>query len=54
MNIHLALKEYHKALQINPNECNGAYSDMGVSFGSLGEYQEALVYFNKAKKEDPK
>ena len=26
---------------------------MGVSFGSLGEYQEALVYFNKAKNQDP-
>ena len=45
----LAMLEFYKALEINPNSVL-ALNGMGVGFGNFGEYSEAQRYFQKSLK----
>jgi len=47
-----SLKQFFKVLQYRSNDVI-SLTGMGVGFGYLGEYQEAIVYFDKALKEKP-
>ena len=42
-----ALKEFHKIIQQDPHNVI-ALTGMGVGFGNLGEYEEAVLYLEKA------
>ena len=48
----LAMLEFYKALEINPNSVI-ALNGMGLGFGNFGEYSEAGRYFKKSLKIDP-
>tara|TARA_B100001750_G_scaffold11737_1_gene8580 strand:+ start:923 stop:2452 length:1530 start_codon:yes stop_codon:yes gene_type:complete len=48
----LAMLEFYKALEINPNSVL-ALNGMGVGFGNFGEYSEAQRYFQKSLKIEP-
>ena len=47
-----SLKQFFKILQNNPKDPI-ALSGMGVGFGNLGEYDESLIYFDRAHTEKP-
>jgi len=47
-----SLKQFSIVLQYRSNDVI-SLTGMGVGFGYLGEYQEAMVYFDKALKEKP-
>ncbi len=47
-----SLKQFFKVLQYSSDDVI-SLTGMGVGFGYLGEYQEAIVYFDKALKENP-
>ena len=47
-----SLKQFFKVLQFRSNDVI-SLTGMGVGFGYLGEYQEAIAYFDKALKEKP-
>ena len=48
----LAMLEFYKALEINPNSVL-SLNGMGVGFGNFGEYSEAQRYFEKSLKIEP-
>ena len=47
-----SLKEFYKIIQQEPHNVI-ALTGMGAGFGNLGEYKEASLYLEKAKKEEP-
>jgi len=47
-----SLKQFFKVLQHRSSDVI-SLTGMGVGFGYLGEYQEAIAYFDKALKENP-
>lgn len=46
-NIDLALKDFNKAIAINP-QYQGAYNNRGLIYRSIGKYTQAIDDFNKA------
>lgn len=46
-NMDLALADYHKALELEPNNVY-AYNNIGYVHQSKGEFEEAIAYFKKA------
>ena len=47
-----SLKQFFQVLQSNPKQ-SVALIGMGMGFGNLGEYKEALIYLEKAESEKP-
>lgn len=47
-----SLKSFFKVLQYEPNDAI-SLTGMGIGFGNLGEYNEAISYFEKASIEKP-
>ena len=50
---HLALKRYTEAVRLKPDYAD-AYMNMGSCYGVAGQYDQALVYLEKAVFYDPK
>jgi predicted Zn-dependent protease len=47
-----AIKDYHKALDINPNDI-AATTGLGGTYVDKGDYQQAIVYLNRALTKEP-
>ncbi len=52
-NDRAAINYFQKAISLNPNR-SGAYFELGISYGQLGDFDKAITLVNKALEKEPK
>jgi Flp pilus assembly protein TadD len=51
-NDHAAIKYFQKTISLDPSR-SGAYFELGISYGQLGEFDKAILLINKALEMEP-